>query len=103
MKRLKVFTSHTGHSQYCAEASHCLGYIERPDIPSPYAYSPSKPVFDWRGKPTICCETRHRRFEVFLVPPCTKIYQTDKAASDAYTGRLSAASDAYMARLYTDN
>jgi len=89
MQRLKVFNSHSGHAGYCAEASKQLGYIERPDIPSPYAYSPSKPVFEWHDKPTICVETRHRRFEVFLVPPYTKIWRTDKLATESYLANKS--------------
>ena len=83
-QRLKVVRGHAGMARFCAELGRDLGYIPRQDIPSPYAYSPTHIVSDWQGQPVIVVETAHRRHEVFLVPPYTKIYRRDKDATDVY-------------------
>lgn len=85
LKRLKVLTSYAAHARHCAEeSSRQVGYIpHQSDIPSPYAYSPSRPVYKWRGKYTVTYETRHRRFEVFEVPE-NMVLKTDKEATDIY-------------------
>lgn len=75
MKRLKVVTGHAAHARFLAELESdgdgmylALGTIPRhPEIPSPYAYSPTHQVYDWNGTLVIVVETRHARYEVFKV------------------------------------
>jgi hypothetical protein len=67
VERIKIVTGHAAHARFLAEVSEePIGTIDRrPEIPSPHAYSPNHPVWDWNGVPVIIVETRHRRYEVF--------------------------------------
>lgn len=70
MQRIKVITGYAASARFYANVSEDpIGYIARQPIESPYAYSPSHVVLDWAGQPIIVVETRHRRYEVFAVPP----------------------------------
>lgn len=70
LKRIKVIGSHTGVARFFAEASEeSIGSIAaRPEIPSPYRYSPEWAVWEWQGRKVVIVEVAHRRYEVFEVP-----------------------------------
>ena len=79
LKRVKVITGYTANGRFFRETGKHLGYIPRQtDIPSPYAYSPSHIVCEWRGKAVIQVETLHRRYEVFEVPKHMKIFKRER-------------------------
>jgi hypothetical protein len=69
VERIKVVTGYAAHARFLAEVSEePIGTIDRrPEIPSPYAFSPDHPVWNWNGVQVIVVETRHRRYEVFKV------------------------------------
>ena len=69
LTRIKVVTGHTAFSRFLSEVSDDpIGCIPRqPDIPSPYAYSPTHYVYSWNGRQIITVETRHMRHEVYEV------------------------------------
>ena len=70
-KKIKTINSHAGLARFLAECEEdIIGYIERPrDIPSPYAYSPTVPVWKHQsGKLVFTRETRHKHYEVYEVP-----------------------------------
>lgn len=69
LNRVKVITSHVGLARFLSEVSEePIGEIpRREDIPSPYSYSPSWPVWQWGERRIIWSETRHKRYEVFDV------------------------------------
>jgi len=67
LKRIKVINGYTADARFFAETGKHVGYIPR-TIGSPYAYSPTHIVYDWKGKPCIHVEVKHRRYEVFEVP-----------------------------------
>jgi hypothetical protein len=68
LKRIKRITSHVGVARFYAEAL-MTGVIPRQaDIPSPYSYSPTWNVFEWKGKNVIVRETAHKQYDVFEVP-----------------------------------
>ena len=70
MKRIKVIIGYAASARFHANVSETpIGYIPRQPIPSPYSYGPSHVVWNWTGRPIIIVETRHRRYEVFAVPP----------------------------------
>ena len=70
MKRIKVINGYAASARFHANVSEQpLGYIAHQPIESPYSYSPSHVVLNWGGKPIIIVETKHRRYEVFAVPP----------------------------------
>lgn len=91
-KRLKTIKSHTGHAQFLYGCEHndigdmvIAGYlarVQREEIPSPYAYSPSTQLYRWNGKKVFVSEVSHRRFEVFEVPANMLTFKTDDAATD---------------------
>ena len=84
MKRVKVVNGHSGMARFCAELGKCVGYVARcqvEDIPSPYAYSPVKPVYLWDGKKVITFETKHLRHEVFDVEDLL-IFRTQREAEN---------------------
>ncbi|MDP2618609.1 MAG: hypothetical protein Q8P46_00290 [Hyphomicrobiales bacterium] len=86
MKRLRTITSYTGLARWNIELSaRPIAYLARvqvEDIRSPYAYSPSVAIWDWRGRPVIFFETSHRRYEVFEVPATMLRFKTDDEATD---------------------
>ena len=69
LTRIKVLTGYTAHARFLAECSEePIGYVATESlIPSPYAYSPTRSVWNWSGTPIVIYETRHRRYEVFEV------------------------------------
>ena len=77
MQRLKVITSYTGHARFLAECDEePAGWIARQaDIPSPYSYGPDHAVWAWGNRKVIIVETRHKRYEVFEVPPGMPVSQ----------------------------
>ena len=78
LTRVKVITGYTNDARFYAELGENLGYIPRQgQIPSPYQYSPTHIVSEWRGKPVIHVETKHRRYEIFEVP-FSEIKKTEK-------------------------
>lgn len=86
VKKIKTIRSHSGLAQWLAETSEePIGYLARvqvEEIPSPYAYSPSKPIYDWNGKAVIWFETKHRYYEIFEVLPQMLRFKTDDEATD---------------------
>lgn len=88
LTKIKTITSHAGHARFLSECElNPVGYLARSqvaDIPSPYAYSPSKMILSWNGKQVVVFETRHKRFEVFAVPADMVRYATDVEATDAH-------------------
>jgi hypothetical protein len=85
LTKIKTIRTHVGLSRWLAEVSEePIGYLARcqvADIPSPYAYSPTKPVWNWNGKDVIWSETKHRHYEVFEVPAEFGVFRTEEAAS----------------------
>ena len=68
-RRLKTINSHVGKYRFLHECEDTGLWVARqPDIPSPYAYGPTWPVYNWKGKNVIIRETRHKQYEVFEVP-----------------------------------
>ena len=74
LERIKRITSHVGKARFLAECAETpLGVIaRRPDIPSPYAYSPTWTVEAWHRTPTtiipvVIIETAHKQYDVFRV------------------------------------
>lgn len=92
LKRIKQINSHVGHARFLAECDLdddgdfiVAGYLARvqvEEIPSPYAYSPSKEIWMHNGRKVILFETRHRHYEVFEVPANMLTFKTDEAATD---------------------
>lgn len=86
LPRLKTIPSHSGYARWIAETSdEPVGYIARAtvaDIPSPYAYSPSKAVYEWKGKRVVSFETAHKRYEVFEVPADWTVFPSDAIATE---------------------
>lgn len=95
-KRLKTITSYAGHARFLAG---CDGYdrldddpdamtagylarVQREDVPSPYAYSPTTPLLRWNGRKVFISEVSHRRFEVFEVPANMLTFQDQQKAED---------------------
>ncbi len=86
MKRIKVIIGYAANARFHVNVSaKPIGYIARQPIPSPYCCGPSHVVWDWTGRPIIIVETRHRRYEVFAVPP-TMIESSEERILDALPG-----------------
>ena len=87
--QLKTITSHAGmarwhHNEASADP---VGYVSRhhmEHIPSPYAYSPTHVVHQYKGKNVIVKETRHKRYEVHEVPKHVTIHPTDEKALEEF-------------------
>lgn len=82
MKAIKTITSHAGLARWLATVEDTEFLVDRKvfaGIPSPYAYSPVKPVYVWNGKNVVWFETRHRRYEVFEVPADAKLEEAENA------------------------
>ena len=70
LRRIKRIRSYAGHARYLAECDEGIaGEIPRqPQIPSPYAYSPTHQVLRHSsGRLVIIVETTHRCYDVFAV------------------------------------
>lgn len=101
-KRLKTITSYAGHARWWSEiADKPLGYLARcqcAHIPSPYAYSPSVQILDWKGRAVIQFEVSHRRYEVYEVPAGLVRFASDDLATD-YQIRFGQLAESVPARL----
>lgn len=86
LPRLKTITSYSGYARWIAETSDepvaFLARAQVADIPSPYAYSPSKAIYEWKGKRVVSFETAHRRYEIFEVPADWTVFTSDAVATD---------------------
>lgn len=70
LDRIKRITSHIGKGRFLDECDDTPFDIPRqPDIPSPYAYSPTWTVYAYHGRHCVIVETAHKRYDVFVVPP----------------------------------
>jgi len=74
LTKIRRITSYVGLSRFYAECDggadgvDIIGSIPRqPDIPSPYAYSPTKPVYSYQGKPIVVYETAHKVYDIYAV------------------------------------
>ena len=77
LTRIKRLRSYAAHARFLAETSDLVGEIERQaDIPSPYRYSPTHAVYEWREKHVIIVETSHRCYDVFEVPAARLLHQS---------------------------
>jgi len=79
-KRIKRITSHVGLSRYMDTLQDTGKRIKRiPEIPSPYAYSPDHLLYlTPEGQQVFIVETRHKTYDVFLVPPDAKQYASEE-------------------------
>ena len=86
MKRIKIIKSHKGLAIWLSKTSdEPIGYLARcqvEEIPSPYAYSPSKPIYTWGDKQVVWFETSHKHYEVFEVPAELLRFKTDEQATE---------------------
>lgn len=86
LKRLKTINGYQALHRWLAEVSEdpvCwLAREQVKEIPSPYAYSPTKAVYEWNGKRVIWFETRHKHYEVFEVPANLLTFSTDDKACE---------------------
>ena len=69
LPRIKRITSHVGVSRYFDSLLETNLVTPRiPEIPSPYAYSPTHTIYqDDKGRMVIVVETAHKRYDVFDV------------------------------------
>ena len=86
MTKIKTINSHVGLSRWLAELSEepiaYLARVQVEDIPSPYAYSPTKDIWEWNGKAVVWFETRHKHYEVYEVQPELLRFKTEQEACD---------------------
>lgn len=59
-----------------------LARVQVEEIPSPYMYSPTVRILEYRGKQVIIFEVRHRRYEMFEVPANLLRFKTEQEAED---------------------
>lgn len=67
MKRIKKITSHIGLSRFLAECQDTNREIPRTNIHTPYSYSPTHVVYNYKEQDVIICETSHKVYEVFAI------------------------------------
>lgn len=95
LERAKIIGSHVGVARFLAECkARPVAYLARcqvSDIPSPYAYSPSKQILEHRhyGR-VVWFETAHRVYQVFKVPAGMLTFTTDGAATDYHCAQCVA-------------
>jgi hypothetical protein len=81
----QTLNSYTKLSMWLEEVSEephaWLARAQVKQIPSPYAYSPTKGVYSWNGKNVVWFETKHRHFEVFEVPADLPTFISDEDAT----------------------
>lgn len=86
MNRIKTINSHAGLCRWLSELSdEPIAYLARvqvEEIPSPYAYSPTKDIWDWNGRKVVWFETRHRHYEIFEVPATLLRFDSADKACD---------------------
>jgi hypothetical protein len=83
---IKTIRSHVGYSRWLSEAEDD-SWISRKqcaEIPSPYAYSPTKFVYRWNGKRVVAFETSHKVYQIFALPDSIPSFPTDAEAIEAY-------------------
>ena len=84
-RRIKTLRSYATLARFIAELPESpAGYIPRPNIPSPFRYSPAQAVYAWNGKTVFWLETSHRVYEIFELSPDTLFYASDDDATEAY-------------------
>lgn len=98
LPRAKVLRGYAEHARYLATLSDDpVAYVARADvadIPSPYAYSPSKGIFkDAAGDHVVIFETSHAVYEAFYVPE-----QPDRPGQFPVFKSRAAAETRHMAR-----
>jgi hypothetical protein len=85
---VKTIRSHAGHGRYLSETAKnpiaWLANVQCEGIPSPYSYSPSRPVWlnEGTGQKVVIFETSHRCYQVFEISPQLLTFKTDDAATD---------------------
>ena len=91
-KLLKTFRSHAAFSRFLMEVDYApVGYIPRvQSIPSPYAYSPTDFIYNWKGTRIIVRETAHRVYKAFEVPADITVHNNEEDAIQAYLVRDTA-------------
>lgn len=81
---IKTIRSHTGVARFLAELdgeAEIAAYIPRiEEIPSPYAYAPTWPVYLQGGRHVFFRETSHKVYDVFEVPAGTALVDADGEA-----------------------
>lgn len=80
-KVLKTVNSHVGYGRHLEELGDPVGYTARhTNVPSPYAYSPTDRVHNWKAKHVFTRETSHKRYQTFEVPKDSKIHKDEEDA-----------------------
>jgi hypothetical protein len=77
LKKIKTLSSYAAHARFLNECTSdasgelkVVGEVAQSVVPkTPYAFSLTKTVYEWQGKPIVVLETSHRRYEVFQVEP----------------------------------
>lgn len=83
--RINRIRSHAGIARWRGEAEPTGEYLARvqtEEIPSPYAYSPSVMVYDWKQIPVVMFETSHKVYDIFSIPTNLLRFKTDDEATD---------------------
>lgn len=96
LKPVKMLRSYNAHAQFLAEAHQLANkFLSSADavadgkpIPSPYRYSPSHAVYEWKGKRVVWFEVAHRKFQVYAVPADVKLFSSEDAAARHYLKSL---------------
>ena len=93
MKRIKTITSHVGVfrwllSETSGDPIAWQARCQANGIPSPYAFGPTKAVYDWNGRAVVYFEVRHKRFEIYEVPASMMRFATDEEAADYEISQL---------------
>lgn len=81
LRRIRTMTSHAASARFYAEVGEPLGWIPRL-VRQPYSFGPTHAVWSLAGKPVVCFEPSHRRYEAYEVVE-GKVYATDDGALDA--------------------
>lgn len=82
-KALKTIRSHSGYARFLRELeqdnegyARILREVPMPnDIPSPYHYGSTWPVYRWRGQEVFVRETAHKCYQVFALTDAEKAYR----------------------------
>lgn len=72
LKPIKKLISYAAVGRFHAEVGDRIAETpRRPEIRSPYAYSPLWSVYSYKSKPVVLIETSHRNFVIYEVPANT--------------------------------
>lgn len=87
LNRIAKIRSHAGIARFYAECDEgdpiaYLARVQVEEIRSPYAYSPSKPIYRHAGRKVVVFETSHKVYEVYEVPANMLTFATDDAATE---------------------